>query len=199
MNKDLVKIEVSKDLLLYGLRYVIKILDNNIKLSNEFKESEHKRDKVGRFAEKGKSDNYKEIFERIKSEVDPEVRAKMEKVNIDFEKDNILPELNKEDLEELELKKDYPVRLKKNIIARQDLEHTEIKKEDVNMLLATALYNPDIKAEGKGEGYIHFVKKLGNNKNSLVLLDIKENYDGFYDIVHYFFIREKSKKQMLKK
>jgi hypothetical protein len=118
-------------------------------------------------------------FKAIKEDASPEVRAKMESVHIDFDKDNVLPELNENEIKILGIKP-LKVRLKKNIIDRQEFRHPEIKDEDVNMLLATGLYAPDFVDKGRGDtgnGYMNFIKKLGNNDNSLVLLDLKESID----------------------
>jgi hypothetical protein len=139
-------------------------------------------------------------FEQIKESASPEVRAKMEKVKIDFKSDNILPELNQSDIDNLQLKP-HKVRLKTGIIRRQDFRHSDVKDDDVNMLLATALYAPDKVVPGKSKGYMNFLKTLGNDDNSLVLLDLKETKDEvsgeeFYDIVHYYFIDDYAKRKL---
>lgn len=139
---------------------------------------------------------YQQAYERILSEVTPEVRKKMESVKIDFTRDNILPEINKEDAEVLGVEA-KPVRLKTKIINRQEGKHLETK-EYTNFILSTALYDADIKLPGKTAGYMHFIKQFADNAHSLVLLDLKESIDGYFDIVHYFTIDDRNKRRILR-
>lgn len=74
-----------------------------VKVKNlSFKEAEHPRDEDGRFSEKEEGTN-----------LSKEVQDKINSVNIDFSKDNVLPELNKEDLEELGIEKSKKILSKK--------------------------------------------------------------------------------------
>ena len=135
-------------------------------------------------------------FEQIKKSVPKEIADKMNAVNIDFAKDNILPEINKENAEELGVEI-LPIRLKQSIIERNRGRHPEVDPRVEKALLATALYAPDNTAAGKGKGYIHFAKHIGNKNNSLVLLDMERTEDGFYDIVHYYFINDNRRKKVM--
>ena len=140
--------------------------------------------------------NTLESFEKIKKNVPKEIADKMNAVNIDFTKDNVLPEINKDIAKELGVEV-LPIRLKQSIIERNRGRHPEVSQEVENALIATALYAPDNKAAGKGKGYIHFAKHIGNKNNSLVLLDMERTNDGFYDIVHYYFINDNRRKKVM--
>lgn len=168
--------------------------------TDEWDESKHPRKDNGQFGsgggEKANPENSKQIFEQIKENVPANVREKMEKVDIDFSNDNIFPEINQQDAEELGIKQ-HPVRLKKTIIDRQAEKHPETKEKS-NLLIATALYAPDVKIPGKTDGYMHFIKNLGKGSHSLVLLDLQESPDGYLDIVHYFEIDDRNKKRIAK-
>ena len=118
------------------------------------------------------------------------------KIDIDFSKDNELPKINKKDADELGVKQ-LPVRLKKTIIDRQNEKHPE-SREEANKIIASAVYSPDAKIPGKKPGYMHFIKSLDNDENSLVLLDLEESPDGYYDIVHYFKVDDRNKKRIEK-
>lgn len=168
--------------------------------ADEWDENKHPRKDNGQFGSgsgaKANPENSKQIFEQIKENVPANVREKMEKVDIDFSNDNIFPEINQQDAEELGIKQ-HPVRLKKTIIDRQAEKHPETK-EKTNLLIATALYAPDVKIPGKTDGYMHFIKNLGKGSHSLVLLDLQESPDGYLDIVHYFEIDDRNKKRIAK-
>lgn len=163
---------------------------------DEFDESKVNRNDLGRFSEKvqSKEEKHKEKAKRIKEKyskflkdileiVSPDVRKKMEAVKIDLSKDNILPAINEEDAKDLGVKA-MPVILKANIGSRQASKHNEAN-DISNEIIALSLYAPDIKFPGKTPGYFHFVKKMDDEVNSLLLLDLKEE-DGKYAIVHYF-------------
>ena len=141
--------------------------------------------KVGGSAEEGGKSQKVNIEEKIKS------------VKIDFNKDNILPELNAEDLEELGVES-KPVRLKKNIIDLNKYRHPDISSEEAVSLIALALYSPEYIVPGKREGAYHFISQSDGKDSPLVLLDIEQNEDGYFDIVHFFKVRERGKKALIK-
>lgn len=118
------------------------------------------------------------------------------KIEIDFSKDNELPKINKKDADELGVKQ-LPVRLKKTIIDRQNAKHPESQK-DANEIIASAVYSPDAKIAGKKPGYMHFIKSLDTDENSLVLIDLEESPDGYYDIVHYFKVDDRNRNRIEK-
>lgn len=141
--------------------------------------------KVGGSAEKGGKSQKVNIEEKIES------------VKIDFNKDNILPELNSEDLEELGVES-KPVRLKKNIIDLNKYRHPDISSKEAVSLIAQALYSPEYIVPGKREGSYHFISQSDGKDSPLVLLDIEQNEDGYFDIVHFFKVRERGKKALIK-
>ena len=168
---------------------------------DEWEESKHPRKDNGQFgtgsgSQKKGVEEKEKYFGKIKESVSKEAREKMEKVNIDFSKDNFLPEINKKDADELGIEA-KPVRLKKSILDRQTAKHPETK-ESANIILASALYAPDIKIPGKKDGYMHFIKQLSDDNHSLVLLDLQESPEGYFDVVHYFGIDGRNKKRIEK-
>lgn len=124
------------------------------------------------------------------------IKQKIASVKIDFTKDNILPELNKEDSDEIGIKS-FPIRLKKEIIDRNHNRHSDLSDEESEYIIKQALYNPEVIIPGKGENYYHFIAKQEGKNSPLVLLDAEEK-DGFLDIVHYFKVRERSRKALEK-
>jgi hypothetical protein len=129
-----------------------------------------------------------------------ERQLKIDSIHIDYERDNVLPELNEEDLAELG-RESKPVLLKKEILARNLERHPEVKKEDYKTIISGALYCSDIRFKGKADGhdpnYINFVKFEPHN-NSLVLLELSEHKDSF-EVIHMFRLGDKSLERMQKK
>jgi hypothetical protein len=64
-------------------------------------------------------------------------------MQIDFAKDNILPKLNRKDLDYIGVKADKAVLLKENIIKRNKGAHADIPDEEYAALIGGALYNSD--------------------------------------------------------
>ena len=125
---------------------------------------------------------------------------KIGNIEIDFDHDNILPGLNKEDLAELG-KEDKPVLLKKSVIERNMARHPDIGKEEFAKLLAETLYSPDFllpeRAKPEKASYRHFIKYLERD-NSIVLVemsDIKKNYE----VVHLQKVRSRNLKSLIKR
>lgn len=167
---------------------------------DEWDESKVNRTKEGKFAPKGTTKEEKKeqriqetlaAFEQIKKSVPKEIADKMEQVDISGKGDSILPEINEKESKELN-KPIRKIRLKENIKVRQKKEHNDVTDELAKALIATALYDPDFTKEGYNPQYLHFVRRIKDNKNSVVLVDMQESDDGYYDIVHYLFMRDKS-------
>lgn len=118
---------------------------------------------------------------------------KIASVHIDFDRDNILPELNEEDLKKIGAKKNKPVLLKKNIIDRNASRHPDITEDDIQRIIANALYNPsEIFQANANKPYYHFAKVVnvnskGKSEIGLALLDVDENKDNF-EVVHAHFV-----------
>lgn len=146
---------------------------------DEFKEEDHKRDENGRFSVN--SSNSKSIEEKIKS------------IHIDFNKDNTLPNLNKETIEEYGLK-DKPVLLKKNIIDKNKASHPDISDEEGIRIIGNALYKPEVilKANKDKSAYHNFITRTDDKHNDIVLLELSEQKEN-YEIVNYHIIDNKAR------
>ena len=122
---------------------------------------------------------------------------KIASVHIDFDRDNILPELNEEDLEKVGVKENKPVLLKKSIIERNIQRHIDAIP-DTEIILTQALYNPSEIFPGKNEKpYYTFVKPLkisnrnGKDEYGIVLLDVSSTKNNF-EIVHWHWVNEEN-------
>ena len=125
-----------------------------------------------------------------------EKRKKINSVNIDFDSDNTLPGLNKEDLIALG-KEDKPVLLKKVIIDRNLSVHPDVQRSEYNFILGQALYNYPTYFPGHKEDYMNLVCEIGDKLNSLVLIQMSESKSN-YEIVHFFRINDKNLNKMRK-
>jgi hypothetical protein len=145
--------------------------------------------------QKMKTKELENTFERIKTEVSDDVRKKMESVQIDFGKDNYLPELNKEALIELG-KSSKPVLLKGAIIKKNKKSHADITERKAEIIIATGLYNTDLRIPANKEkrNYFNFIARLKDDKHSIVLLELEENKENF-EIVNFHFIDDDGKKR----
>ncbi len=175
-----------------------------------FKEDEHPRNNDGKFTDKngsGKSgydsrNDLGTIKNAAKKKMTP--AEKIASVHIDFDKDNILPELNEEDLTKVGSKVNKPVLLKKNIIERNIEEHSDLTDLGFESIIANALYTPsDIFLANKEKPYYHFAKVIevnskGKPEIGLALLDVDDKKDNF-EIVHAQFARPRSYKAMKNK
>jgi hypothetical protein len=113
-------------------------------------------------------------------------RAKPGEINIDFGKDNVLPELNGGDLEEFG-KASKPLVLKKSVIERNLKNHPEVAKGDYNRILRQAPYNSDERFGGRqrhNPDYVNFVK-YGEGRAALVLVELSDRKDN-HEVVHLF-------------
>jgi hypothetical protein len=129
-----------------------------------------------------------------------ERRKKIESVKISFDRDNILPELNKEDLAEIGKTESKPVLLKKNIIDRNEFQHPDIARHEYDLMIGETLYNKNaVIKENSPEkpAYYHFIKYLPKN-NSVVLLDMSEDKNN-YEIVHIQIMRDKNVRRLKEK
>ena len=184
---------------------------------DEFDESKHPRDSGGRFTNGNKIadairkyssdpahdleqsnipnpknlvDNYERKFGKIK--MTPE--QKIASIHIDFDKDNILPELNDDTLEKMGIKENKEVLLKSATIKRNLGKHMDVSEKTMQDIISEALYNPiDVfPANPNNPNYYHlasFVEVQDKNglKMGLVLLDTDVSKD-FFDIGHAYFV-----------
>lgn len=157
--------------------------------ANEWREEDHPRGKDGKFGQGG-GDNEKDRK--------TDVEEKISKIKIDFTKDNILPELNAGDLEELGVKS-KPVLLKKTVIDRNLSQHPDVEVEDYEMMIGKALYDADAILPGNAEKpYYNFIARVSGEKNSVVLLEVADNKDNF-EIVHFHWAKNKQRRTLEKK
>lgn len=157
--------------------------------ANEWREEDHPRGKDGKFGQGG-GDNEKDRK--------ADVEEKISKIKFDFTKDNILPELNAGDLEELGVKS-KPVLLKKTVIDRNLSQHPDVEVEDYEMMIGKALYDADAILPGNAEKpYYNFIARVSGEKNSVVLLEVADNKDNF-EIVHFHWAKNKQRRTLEKK
>jgi hypothetical protein len=161
------------------------------RLRDEWKEADHPRNPDGTFGEGGGGTKENGAGQKTSTE---ERQRKIASVKIDFGKDNILPGLNKEDLAELG-KADKPVLLKKNIIDKNKAAHTDIKESDYAHIIGQPLYSPDLIAPGHSEKpYFNFVARVGEDKNTVVLLELSETKAN-YEIVNVHWLDDRTRRQ----
>ena len=164
-------------------------------------------DQNGRFISKEEQEAKIKNAERIYNS-DPPVNSKkpikqmtpaekIASVHIDFDRDNILPELNEEDLSKIGVSSNKPVLLKKSIIERNTQRHNDAMP-NTETILTQALYNPSEIFPGKNEKpYYTFVKPLkisnrnGKDEYGIVLLDVSSTKDNF-EIVHWHWVNEEN-------
>lgn len=132
---------------------------------------------------------------QIRSKMTPE--EKIASVHIDFDKDNVLPELNEKALQQIGTHS-KPVLLKKSILERNSVMHNDLSKEDITQILAHALYDEDteIFPANKTKPYFNFVAEIevtskGKPEKGVVMIDVDVKKDCF-EIVHIHYVRERS-------
>lgn len=153
----------------------------------------------GQFTSGGDSGFNKPGDKGSSGEITPEQQKKIDSVKIDFSKDNVLPKLNKDTIEELGPDSDKEVLLKKAVLDRNKEWHPEVKEEEYNELVGTALYRPEFVMPGnEDKPYINLIARVGENKNSVVLLDLDCTKDRC-EIVHMHWARNKARKAIEKK
>ena len=115
--------------------------------------------------------------------------------NIDWTKDNILPNFPKSFLKKQGLE-DKPILLKKNIIERNKQQHPDITEEQAIRILGNSLYRTEaiLKGKSKRPDYYNLITRIDNNYNDLVTVELSNEKDN-YEIVHFFIIRNKSRRK----
>lgn len=151
---------------------------------DEWIEEKHKRDKNGRFAKNGGNNS------ATLSEADKEIEEKINQLkNIDWNKDNILPKLNKDILKQYGLK-DKPVLLKKNIIEKNKLNHPDITNDEAIRIIGNALYKTETVLKGNinKHTYHNFITRIDDEHSDIVLLELSDEKEN-YEIINYHIIR----------
>lgn len=156
----------------------------NDKVEDEWKENEHDRDENGRFTGNGSSES------NSKSN-NGDIQAKIDSLkNIDFSKDNKLPNLNQDTLEQYGFE-DKPVLLKKSITEKNKANHPDITDDMAREIIGNSLYKPEavLKANKDKPAYHNFITRLKDDKNSIVLLELSDEKEN-YEIVNYHYISD---------
>jgi hypothetical protein len=115
-----------------------------------------------------------------------ERQRKIESIHIDFDRDNLLPHLNDEDLAELG-KVSKPVVLTKKALDRNLGRHKEVPPSAYDHIISQALYDSDDRFGGReihDPNYINFVKYEGE-RALLVTINLSAQKEC-YEIVHLF-------------
>lgn len=153
----------------------------------------------GQFVSKGDTGFNQPDGDDSSGDITPEQQQKIDSVKIDFSKDNILPKLNQDTIDELGPDADKEVLLKKSVLDRNKTEHPEVKEPDYNTLVASALYRPEFVMPGnKFKPYVNLIARVGEKRSSVVLLDLDCTKDKC-EIVHMHWLRNKSRKALEKK
>jgi len=135
-------------------------------------------------------------FRRKREEL--KAKSKINQIKIDFSKDNILPEINESDAKKIGVKP-RKVRLKKSIIERNHIKHPDVKDDETISIIGNALYKPEQIRTAKGsDKYFHFIGRRSEKESPIVLLDVELSEDGYFDIVHYFKMRDSSREYIIK-
>ena len=115
--------------------------------------------------------------------------------NIDWTKDNILPNFPKFFLKKQGLE-DKPILLKKNIIERNKQQHPDITEEQAIRILGNSLYRTEaiLKGKSKRPDYYNLITRTDDKHNDLVTVEISNEKDN-YEIVHFFIIRNTTRKK----
>ena len=119
-------------------------------IKDSWDETKHDRDENGRFTGNGGSES--------KSNND-NIQAKIDSFkNIDFSKDNKLPNLNKDTLEQYGFE-DKPVLLKKEVIDKNKREHSDIDETLSKRIIGNCLYRPEaiLKGNKNKPDYYNFI------------------------------------------
>lgn len=162
-----------------------------------FDENDNHNPENGRFAPKG--DGGSGGKEDFLDGVRPEVKEKIERISIDFSKDNYLPELNPETLEAMG-KSSKPVLLKQNIIEKNRADHKDLTESDYKKIIGKSLYDPDdiLPANQDKPAYFNFLSRIGKDKSTIVLLEMSETKDN-YEIVNLHYLKDRQRSQKERK
>lgn len=143
--------------------------------------------------------------EKAKADSGDKPKKNSKTINIDFDKDNVLPELNDENLADIGVKKNKPVLLKKTVIDRNRQVHPDVSDSDMQAIIEQALYgkNNNVFRANAEKPYYHFANFVrvggkGKTRGGLALLDIDESKDNF-EIVHLHYISTMRLLAMIKK
>ena len=91
---------------------------------------------------------------------------------------------------------DKPILLKKDVINRNKQEHPDITEEQAIIILENSLYKTEVMLNGKSKrpGYYNLITRIDDKHNYLVTVELSNEKDN-YEIVHFFIIRNKSRRK----
>lgn len=135
------------------------------------------------------------LFQSILEQLPAEAQSKINAIDIKQHTDNVLPSFT-ESFRQKHGLKDIPIKLKQNILERNNFNHDVIDIREYQMLLGLGLYAPMFFAPGHKPGYLNMVSVLDNDDYPVVLVQLLEE-DGYYIIVHFYFIDDKDRKSLL--
>ena len=120
----------------------------------------------------------------------------LEKLNIENDKNNILPKLGRKELKIIG-SENKSVLLKDNIKNRNNIKHPDLDEKDKKEILKALYDNQLIFPDKKKKNYFHFVRSK-ENINYVVLLDNTKSKESL-EIVHYHKINNENLKRLIDK
>ncbi len=145
------------------------------------------------------------LYEEGKAKKKMTPAEKMASIHIDFDRDNILPELNGDTLMKLGVKENKNVLLKGQTIKRNLVKHLNVSEKTMESIITEALYNPiDVfPANPENLNYFHLaafveVEDKRGLKMGLVLLDTDVSKTEF-EVGHAYYVDSDGFKRALNK
>ncbi len=185
----------------WSLSFPISVGDIGLLITSKFNLDEYKK-------ENGKHYKLDEETKEIKTGLGDLNGKKLEKKNtriskaqaeseskikeldkIDFTKEAILPTLPKWVMDKYNLK-DKPIKLKQNIVKRNQTRHPDISICDYKKIIGLSLYNPNKVFKSDKNNYLCFIGEENKKKFTDVVLDIQETLEN-YEIVHFYWLNDK--------
>lgn len=166
--------------------------NGNIMLNDKSKKKKENND--GR---KTTVEKLRELTKLEKGKKKMTAEEKIASVHIDFDKDNILPELDEDTLKKIGVTESKSVLLKSSAIKRNLGKHIDVSDEVMQNIITEALYRPiDVfPANPDNPNYYHLaafveVEDKDGLKMGLVLLDTDTSKDNL-EIGHAYFVDSK--------
>lgn len=198
--------KINRWITIHNARVPVEKGKNNKEAGKEFieKHEENKSENLETMTAAGRPRKQKwldrtkrriELFQDIFKNLPEEAQNKINEIKIKQHSDNILPSFTESFRQQHGLK-NIPIKLKQNILERNNLKHDVIDPREYQMLLGLGLYAPMFFAPGHKPGYLNMISMLENDDYPVVLVQLLEE-DGYYIIVHFYFLDEKDRKGLL--
>jgi hypothetical protein len=127
--------------------------------------------------------------------------VKSEGININFNKNNILPKLDNKRLSLIRQEANKQVIFKKKTIDRNREKHPDLNKDDYNKSFQKSLYDENKKIvlppRNDKPNYYNLVGKLKRGKYSSIILDT-EPLKEYFEVVHVINVDKKRLKEYIK-